>query len=58
MNIRDKGIVFVLIGIIFLTLSIVLPSPTIFWGISLGISIISNIIGTGMLLKFLKEKAN
>lgn len=61
MNIRDKGLVLVLVGCMFLMLSFILPTskiPTMLWSMILGISIIENIVGTGLLFRFLNEKAS
>lgn len=56
MNNRDKGLVLVLVGGMFLMLSFLLPSPTVLWGTLLGTSIVSNIVGTGFIMKFLQEE--
>lgn len=61
MNNRGKGLVLVLVGCMFLMLSFILPIskiPTILWSMIIGISIISNIVGTGLLFRFLNEKAS
>lgn len=54
MNNKNIGFVFVLLGFVFLMLSLTLTSPTPIWSVLIGISIISNIIGTAILIRFIK----
>lgn len=58
MNNRNLGLIFVLIGICFLMLSFILPKTTILWHTILGVSICANVVGTGILMKFLREKTS
>lgn len=59
MNKKEIGLTFIMMGIIFLMLSFVLSTATLAWGVTLGVSIISNIVGTGVIMQFLKkEKTN
>lgn len=48
------GISFVGIGITFLMLSYTVSTPIILWAFSLGTSIILNIVGTVILMQYIK----
>ncbi|MBY6269825.1 hypothetical protein P9760_15000 [Parageobacillus thermoglucosidasius] len=58
LNNKNIGLVFVSLGFIFLMLSLTLTLPTFLWGVLLGISIISNITGTALLIRFIKTPQN
>lgn len=47
------GLIFVMVGIAFLMVSFVATTSTLLWGISLGVSIVSNIAGTALIMQFL-----
>ncbi|PEZ07574.1 hypothetical protein CN326_08365 [Bacillus sp. AFS018417] len=54
MNNKFLGFIFVSVGLIFLMLSLTVPSPTALWAVSLGTSIVMNITGTTILMKCIK----
>ncbi|WP_458117419.1 hypothetical protein M1D95_14065 [Bacillus sp. PK3-130] len=41
-------------GLAFLMLSFLLPASTLAWGVTLGASILLNITGTAVIMRFLK----
>lgn len=55
-----KGIVFVLSGMVCLLLSLLFVLPTPIFATILGVSIISNVYGTALLIRFIRgtEKMN
>ncbi|NIK11647.1 hypothetical protein [Alkalibacillus almallahensis] len=55
MDNKNMGITFTTTGFMFLMLSIVIESPSILWGFLLAVSIVLNLVGTGLIAKFLKE---
>jgi hypothetical protein len=55
LNNKNIGFVFVSLGFVFLMLSLTLTLPTPIWSVLLGISIISNITGTAILMRFIKN---
>ena len=55
LNHKTAGLVFVTVGFIFLMLSLTLTLPTPIWSVLLGISIISNMTGTAILVRFIKQ---
>jgi hypothetical protein len=54
LNNKNIGFVFVSLGLVFLMLSLTLALPAPIWSVLLGISIISNITGTAILMRFIK----
>ncbi|WP_242220029.1 hypothetical protein [Bacillus cereus group sp. BfR-BA-01380] len=54
MNNMPLGLTFISIGILFLLLSITLSLPTALWAVLLSTSIILNISGTVILMRFIK----
>jgi hypothetical protein len=55
LNNKNIGFVFVSLGLVFLMLSLTLTLPTPIWSVLIGISIISNITGTAILMRFIKN---
>ncbi|MCM3738361.1 hypothetical protein M3215_21890 [Bacillus cytotoxicus] len=55
MNNKFLGFIFVSVGMVFLMLSITLSAPSVLWAVSLGTSIVMNITGTAIIMKFIKE---
>ncbi|WP_075620298.1 hypothetical protein [Paenisporosarcina indica] len=51
-----RGYTFVAIGFIFLIITVMQTSVSILWGILIGISIFSNIIGIVILINFIRPK--
>lgn len=61
MNKRDIGLTLVMGGLAFLMVSFVVTTSTILWGVSLGASIILNMVGVAIIMQFLntpKTKSN
>ncbi|ANB59137.1 putative membrane protein [Anoxybacillus sp. B7M1] len=50
-----QGLICVLMGFIFFMLSLTLSMPTILWSVLLGASIIMNMAGTAILLRYMKK---
>lgn len=60
MSKKDLGHIFVMIGMAFLMVSFIATTSTVLWGIALGVSIISNIVGVVIItqLKTPKQKVS
>ncbi|MEC1667825.1 hypothetical protein [Bacillus mojavensis] len=51
---KTMGLSMICAGLAFLMLSYLLPASTLAWGVTLGASILLNITGTAVLMRFLK----
>ncbi|HDX9578666.1 TPA: hypothetical protein ROX88_002209 [Bacillus pseudomycoides] len=54
LNNKFLGFAFVSVGMVFLMLSITLSAPSVLWAVSLGTSIVMNITGTAIIMKFIR----
>lgn len=54
LNNKFLGFIFVSVGMVFLMLSITLSAPSVLWAVSLGTSIVMNVTGTAIIMKFIK----
>ncbi|WP_243821290.1 hypothetical protein [Bacillus thuringiensis] len=52
------GFLFVAVGMCFLMLTLTMKIQNIAWAVMLGVSIVSNIVGTTLLFKYIKEYKN
>ncbi|MCA1057740.1 hypothetical protein LCL96_02280 [Rossellomorea aquimaris] len=55
MNDVSKGLLFVLGGIVFLLVSLILSLPTPLWAVILSVSIVLNCTGTVFLIRYIKK---
>ncbi|WP_286058653.1 hypothetical protein [Bacillus mojavensis] len=51
---KTMGLSMICAGLAFLMLSYLLPAATFAWGVTLGASILLNITGTAVIMRFLK----
>ncbi|MEK4219244.1 MULTISPECIES: hypothetical protein [unclassified Bacillus (in: firmicutes)] len=52
---KTVGLSIICAGLAFLMLSFLLPESTLAWGVTLGTSILLNITGTAVIMRFLKN---
>ncbi len=49
------GFLFVAVGMCFLMLTLTMSVQNVAWAVMLGVSIVSNIVGTTLLFRYIKE---